>query len=289
MNALGHPNVRSKNSRLFPGAISYENFIDRLEKECHELAGDDEKHKAFEYNKKLYVPDEPLFSVGILGRYPDQSDYALFNSTDLENLKLPIEDDLEYKIAIGVDPAKYGNCKTAFAVRRGPNLIHVEELSGYSLTQTAAHAKRLALKYAGMNDPKKIPIYVDAVGLGEGLMEMSGQGYGKYNFIAIKGSHKAISELAEERYQNRRTQLYINLRNLAREKKISMAMLPQKDQHNILKQLRIPEFTVTQNGKTALEKKEDIIERLGASVDLADSITFAYYLGGQHFEDIRPL
>ena len=56
-----------------------------------------------------------------------------------------------------------------------------------------------------------------------------------------------------------------------------------------MKQLRIPEFTVTQNGKTALEKKEDIIERLGASCDLADAITFVFYLGGEHFEDIRPL
>lgn len=62
---------------------------------------------------------------------------------------------------------------------------------------------------------------------------------------------------------NRRTKLWISLRDMARARRISVAMLPTEQQAAILAELRLPEFRIDMLGRTVLETKDRISDRLG--------------------------
>jgi len=274
MSALEHPNVVERRE-VVPGAISFSTVAERVRSECR-AAEPHEADQAFEFDGGLWVPENPLFEVQILGKYPRQSDYSLWSDTDLENLRLPIRDDLSYRVAIGCDVARYGSCATVMAVRRGPNLVHVESHHGYSIVQTANRLKELANRWQTKgHSGTTVPIHIDGTGVGGGVCDLAGTGSSRYRFIEVNNAQKP-SEDMDLYVPNKRTELWINLRDLARARKISVAMLPTEQQAAILAELRLPEFRIDMRGRTVLETKDKISDRLGQSPDWADAMTLAF-------------
>ena len=282
MSALTHPNVIHKKD-VIPGAITYETVSTRFEKECRP-AFEQDMHRAFEFNGKQYVSENPLFDVQILGQYPAQADYSLWSESDLFNLQMPIKDDPQYKISVGCDVARYGSANTVFAVRRGPNLIHLESAKGYSVVQTANRIKELCNRYQTRGFcSTKIPVYIDATGIGSGVVDCAGTGAFKYNFIEVHNSHKP-NEKFEVYVPNKRSELWIHLRDLARKKQISISMIERRMQVELLKELRLPEFRIDSTGRTVLESKDKIMERLGSSPDLADAVALCFMIPSKSYE-----
>lgn len=284
MSALSHPNV-VHNREIVPGAITYQTVKERIELDCR-IADEHEIDKSFQFEGKNYISQNPLFNTQILGQYPDQSDFSLYSEQDLQNLLLPIKDDPNYLVAIGADIARYGSCSTVLSVRRGPNLIEIVSVKGYSILQTANKIKELCNKYATKNQiATKIPCQIDGSGLGAGVIDLKGSGTSVYNFIEVINNKKASEDI--ETYVNgKRSEIWVRARDLARQKRISIAMLPKVQQEALLMELRMPQFTVNNASQIVLESKEKIMKRLGKSPDLADSFGLACLLPQPTYERI---
>lgn len=282
MSALTHPNVVEKRE-VVPGAITYQTVKERLALDCR-IADEHEYDKAFLFEGKNYISENPLFDVQIQGKYPSQSNFSLYSEQDLANLLLPIADDKEYLVSIGVDVARYGSCSTVFVVRRGPNIVEVQAYKGFSILQTSNKIKELCNKYATKNlSPYQIPCNIDGSGLGAGVIDLAGSKNDRYNFIEVINNKKA-SEDIEAYVQGKRSEIWVRARDLARKKALSIAMLPEKQQELLLQELRMPEFTVTNNSLIVLESKEKIIKRLGRSPDYADSFGLSCLIEQPTFE-----
>ncbi len=274
MSALDHPNVVERRE-VVPGAISFNTISERVRADCRP-AEPHEGHLAFEFDGSMWVSENPLFDVQVLGLYPRQSDYSLWSDSDLESLTRPIRDDAAFRVAIGCDVARYGSCATVMAVRRGPNLVHVESHHGYSILQTANRLKELANRWQTKGHPgTQVPIYIDGTGVGGGVCDLAGTGQSRYRFIEVNNAQRPSDEM-DLYVPNKRTELWINLRDLARNGRISIAMLPNETRQALLSELRLPEFRIDGRGRTVLESKDRISERLGSSPDLADAMTLAF-------------
>lgn len=276
MSALDHPNIVEKRE-VIEGAISYQTVKERFNLDCR-LAQEHELDKAFVFEGENYISENPLFDVQIRGKYPLQSDFSLYSEQDLANLLKPIPDDPEYMVSIGCDVARYGSCSTVFVVRRGPNIIEVQSYKGFSIIQTANKLKELCNKYGHKNlSPYRIPCHVDGSGLGCGVIDLAGTINDRYNFIEVINNKKADEDM-ENYVMGKRSEIWIRARDLARKEALSIAMLPKNQQEALLQELRMPEFTVTNNSLIVLESKEKIIKRLGRSPDFADSFGLACQL-----------
>lgn len=284
MSALSHPNVMHKRE-IVPGAITYQTVKERIASDCR-LAEQHELDKCFQFEGKNYVSQNPLFDVQILGRYPAQSDFSLYSEQDLENLQVPIEDHPDYLVTIGCDVARYGSCSTVFVVRRGPNIVELVSVKGYSIVQTANKIKQLCNKYATKNLPEtKIPCMIDGSGLGAGVIDLKGTSVSTYNFIEVINNKKADEDI--ETYVNgKRSEIWVRARDLARQKRLSISMLPKEQQDALLQELRLPEFTVNNASQIILESKEKIMKRLGKSPDLADAFGLACLLEKKSWDSL---
>jgi hypothetical protein len=271
MSALDHPNIVEKRE-VIAGAITRQTVLERLQSDCR-LAEPHELDKAFQFEGQNYVSENPLFDVQILGKYPSQSDFSLYSEEDLANLLIPIPDDPDYMVSIGCDVARYGSCSTVFVVRRGPNIVEVQSFKGLSIVQTAEKLKEFCNKYATKTlSPYRIPCHIDGSGLGCGVIDLKGTG---------------ADEDMETYVQGKRTEIWVRARDLARKKALSIALLPKKQQEMLLNELRMPEFTVTNNSLIVLESKEKIIKRLGRSPDFADSFGLACQLDKPTWDTFR--
>ena len=273
ISALSHPNVVQK-KEVIPGAISYETVSERIKTECRP-AFEQDYYRAFDFEGKKYVSENPLFDVQILGKYPTQQDWSLFSESDLFNVQLPIPDKSTYKVQIGVDVARFGSARTVICVRRGPNIIHVESHRGLTIVQTAEKIKACANKYqqAGFS-ATKIPCCIDGTGIGSGVVDLCGTAANKYNFIEVHNSHKPNEDF-ENYVNNKRSELWVNLRDFCRNKQLSISLLPREMQLEVMKEMRLPEFTIDTKGRTVLEPKDKISKRLGQSPDIVDAVALS--------------
>lgn len=278
ISALNHPNVIHK-KEIISGAITYNTIKDRIDFECRP-AENHELDRAFEFEGKYYISENPLFDIQVLGKYPSQSAFSLYSEEDLRNLVLSYDDCESHQVAIGCDVARYGSCNTVFVVRRGRNIMEAQSHNGLSIVHTAQKLRDLCDKYANeYTKAKAIPCYIDGSGLGCGVVDMA-EGY---NFVEILNNKRA-SEDMETYVLGKRTELWVRARDFARKGFISIARLPEKQREELLQELRMPEFSVTANSLILLESKESIIDRLGKSPDFADSFALACCVPEQHFE-----
>ena len=274
ISALNHPNVVEKRE-IIPGAVTYQTVLQRLGLDCR-LAESHEAHKAFTFEGQSYVTQNPLFDVQIRGLYPEQSDFSLYNEQDINNLLIPIEDNMDHGVSIGLDVARYGSCSTVFCVRRGRNIIDIQSYKGFSIVQTADKAKEIANKYQNsVTSAMKIPIFIDGCGLGAGVVDLAGtKNINRYNFIEVLNSRKP-SESKEIYVKNMRSELWLKARDYARKSFISIAMLPKDKQQMLIQELKLPTFSIDLQGRTVLEGKDELIKRLGRSPDIADAFVLS--------------
>ena len=282
MSALTHPNIVEKRE-VIEGAITYNTVKERLKLDCRP-ADSHEIDKAFQFEGKNYISENPIFDVQIRGKYPSQSDFSLYSEQDLANLLLPIPDDKDYLVTIGADIARYGACSSVFVVRKGPNIVEVQAYKGFSIVQSAEKIKELCRKYGTKNlSPYSIPCNIDGSGLGAGVIDLAGTKNDRYNFIEVINNKKA-SEDIETYVQGKRSEIWVRARDLARKKALSIAMLPKQQQELLLQELRMPCFEVNNRSQIVLESKEKIIKRLGRSPDFGDSFGLACLIEKPRFE-----
>lgn len=210
-----------------------------------------------------------------LGRWPDQSSVSIWTPALWDyccKLKIPARpmDHLQ----IGIDVARYGSCNTAFAVRRGGNLLHLESYNGWNNTQIAERAKALCFDYGkqfGMN-PRDVPVAIDGTGgWGAGVEDKGIED--NYNFIPIIAGEKAIDD---SRYYLKRDELWCGLKEHAMADGVSWALLPET-QRNVLRQQALAAKYEYRGTKKKVLPKEQMAESLnGRSPDEFEAVLLAF-------------
>jgi hypothetical protein len=165
-------------------------------------------------------------------------------------------------IVFGIDPARFGDDRTVLLIRQGLQILHVEDWSYESTTQSA----RICSHYINKYDPSAV--FIDDVGVGAGVADyLKELGHGR-KIIFVNAGSKAQDE---SQYVNWRAEMWDNIRFWLEEG----GALPSIPQLHL--DLATPTYTFDRVGRLKLESKEDIKKRGLRSPDYGDALgmTFA--------------
>lgn len=185
-------------------------------------------------------------------------------------------------LKIGVDPARFGDDRTAIIRRRGRAAYDLE-----------VYEKRSTMEIAGIvhsiiKAEKPAQVAIDVGGLGAGVVDrLEELGHGGVIIEVNFGS----SALDSNKFVNRRAEMWWGLRDwLNGERPV---MIPDRD--DLHTDLIGPQYKYDSNSRRKLESKDDMKRRGVRSSDCADALalTFAEPLHHNHdeqgFEDRGPI
>lgn len=292
ISALNHPNIiKELNGEPppIPDAVRLLWLYEMLEKECEQT----EKlvEDAFEFvalpeikkalngqpadlnEKWIYMPTA-YFQGRVLGEFPTQADQQVIPKSWLKSSKVlqPGEKDVP---ELGCDIARFGDDRTTIFTRVGPCVMSARELRKMDNVEVESALKDEARTAAGSKfDPKKLRIKIDVTGgLGTGPHDhLKAEGY---NMVAVNSSSKANNE---EQYRNKRSELWFDTRDRAREKRLDLSRLRKEIRERLERELSAPKYKSP--GQKVVEDKADMKKRLGYSPDLADGMNLAFAEGG---------
>jgi len=285
LNQQTHPNIDAARRGLqppYPSAISLEVFEDEIRKRSDPVIGEP-LPTDIEIGWK-YLPDgsktqgewrrpNPEAECRNLGRWPSVSTVAIWSPElwrQTSERVLPLGGDLQ----VGVDVARFGSCNTAFAVRKGSNLLALESYNGWNGIQTANRAKELCFEYGrrfGV-DPRSVPVVIDGTGGWGSSAEDQGL-EDSYRFISLVMGEKAI---AHEKYVLLRDELWCALRETADEGKLSFKMLPGSLQDLIRPQALAAKYEYRGLRKKVIPKEEMAESLAGRSPDEFEAVLLAF-------------
>lgn len=283
LNSLNATNVVEK-KMIIPGQVDYEWVKDKVETWCTPVRKDEfnETEDDFEWEGSFYRPDD-TFRKKVLGKFPKVDEDSLIPMQWIEMAvdrfkKAKVHEYNSIPSKHGVDVAGMGRDKTVFAERKD-NLL----LPFYSINSggKAEHMKISGLTANKIRMNPKTIAMVDTIGEGAGvysrLVEM---GFEKQAF-SCKWSEKPerngkpLTDLTGEyQFMNLRAYCFWAVRDWLDPKNGQNAMMPY-DEEFIEEATEIKWFFQS-NGKIAIEKKEDIKERIGRSIDKFDATALTF-------------
>jgi hypothetical protein len=284
VSALDHPNIERERRGLaphFPAAARLAWLEQRLEEWCTPVAGAPQAGDIeWPPRSGRYLHPGPLAEARLLGRWPSASAGVWPEALWLAAEALMLDPSPEEAPEIGCDVARFGDDSTAFHVRRGAVSLYHESVNGWSTTQTAGRLKELAREYAAAVNrqrprgtaalvPQQIAIKIDDAGVGGGVVDQS-EGY---RFIAVNSSARARRD---EDYPNRRSELWFDVAERARQGQLSLARLPAEIRLRLKTQALAPTWKLDALGRRTVEAKERTKSRLGRSPDDMDALNLAF-------------
>jgi hypothetical protein len=285
LSALEHPNILAELQGLpapIPAAVRLDTVLRRMTAECAPVESGDTIDPALDFefpvgSGDFWRPLTPEFEAQILGRWPASPSTALFSPYDVDRcFGLQVGVNPLWQVAIGCDVARFGNDKTAIAVRCGPCLLRLETHSKLNTTQIADRLRTVAretFSSLGLvpDASTSIPIFIDDTGgYGAGVVDQA-QGY---RFIGVNAASLAI----DTRYPNTRTQMWCDLAAMAKGGALDLSRLPLNDRQTVKQELTAARYVIDAAGRRRLDSKAKIKEQTGRSPDSADAICLAYYL-----------
>lgn len=295
MAAIHHPNIKAQLAGQpppYPSAVTLEQFESWVAKWTDKiLPGElDSEQGDFQWppDSGQFFRPGPIFESRALGRWPRQGTYGVWSEHAWNKATAPCRVIYDPKIVptIGVDLASFGDDYTEFHVRWGVYSLHHERHNGWLEEQTANRLKELCAEWAARTTasrpaqrapcrPEEIPLHYDADGRGGSLVNF---GHG-YNWIPIRASAVAREPM---RYPNRRSELWFNTVQLAREGLVCLGTgLLSRDVLALLRQQAMaPKWAPDSAGRQAVEPKKETKKRLGYSPDGMDAVNLAYYAYG---------
>lgn len=288
ISALDHPNITAElNGQLppFPDAVRLLWLYEMLTTECE--TSDKLIEDAFEFvslsqiknvlegrpcdlsESSIYMPTA-YFQGRVLGEFPTQADQQVIPKAWLRSQGQQTPSDKDAP-ELGVDVARFGDDRTTIIGRIGPCAVSAKELRKMDNVEVKAAIKDAAREICGLQwKPKLIKIKIDVTGgLGTGPHdELLHEGY---NMVAVNSSSKANDT---EQYKNKRSELWFDTRNRAREKRLDLSQLPMTVKSKLERELSAPSYKSP--GQKEVEDKAKMKKRLGYSPDLADGFNLAF-------------
>ena len=210
-----------------------------------------------------YGEDSDFFRVRVKGEFPRAGSLQLIDEETVSNAEKresPASAVQYAPVIIGVDVARYGDDKSAVAVRRGVSLISLETFSGENTMRLAAVTAARIEKFGAD------AVFIDAGAMGAGVIDRLRQlGY------RVQEVHFGSSSAEPQRYRNKRAEMWMNMADWLKSASIPYVRELSAD-------LTAPEYMYDSAGRIQIEKKEDMKKRGLASPDTADALalTFAH-------------
>lgn len=191
-------------------------------------------------------------------------------------------------VAIGVDPALFGDDDTAFHVRIGPVSVHHESHNGWAQDRSAGRLKELCEEWAVYYDrlafvdrPRLSPFDVRATiegdgGFGAGVHSHRGDYRGWK--LANAGGGCDIFVNGRPTYANMRSQWWCETAKTAEGGGADFSMLPADVRAKLRMQLLTPCYWQLPGGARMVECKADIKGRLKRSPDDADALILSHHV-----------
>jgi hypothetical protein len=278
MSALDHPNIiheLRKEPAPYPRAVRLDRVKDMLAQWARRSAPNEDG--AFELDGDWWVPG-PIAEARILGRRPSAGFRSVWPTWVFEKALTTFQHSpASAFLQIGFDVGEMGDDPSAFCVRHGGNIIHLEEFHGpkdFSAGKKAAgRARDLAFHCAtGLGkDPKRVPIVVDCGG-GYGNEPVNHLRAEGYMAIPIMGSWTPGDE---EQFPNLRSEMWVLSSRAAADGQLSFAQLPIREQEMLRVELTATEYDINLKGQMQVERKAETKKRIGRSTDCADSLLYS--------------
>ena len=167
-------------------------------------------------------------------------------------------------LIIGVDPAYFGDDKTAICRRRGRQAYKIASYAKQSTIQVANLVTSIILQ------EHPLRVNIDVGGIGAGIIDqLLDRGYDD----VIRAVNFGSEAQDKERYGNRRAEMWARVNDwLNGELPVSLV-----DPDGLLMaDLTAPEKKYDRLSRLLLEKKEDIKKRLGRSTDVGDALALTF-------------
>lgn len=213
-------------------------------------------------------PTNPRFVSRVLGEFPSQSDYAVFNLAWIERAQRePTEQELQrargHYIQVGIDVAAGGDAETTACARVNGIII---DRGAWS--QGDPPLARW-LQNVRMNSGYPLGIVVmDTVGVGYHLARSLAESFPVLGFKAGGPAQDS------EQYLNAKAEAYFNLREMYKANYVSHLETALDEETEA--QLSTIEFRERLNGQIMIERKEDARKRGVPSPDRAEAEIMAF-------------
>ncbi len=240
ISSFEHPNVK-ENKIIVPGAVTLE-WIDERRQEWGE--------------------DSPLWISKVIGQFPVEGTDTLIPLSWAEAC-VGLELSEEGEKRLGIDVARYGGDQTVLCSIFGHVVRKLEAFNKKDTNFTIGRAKVLN------NRDEFDAIGVDDTGVGGGVtdgLEDAG--------LEVQAENFGASAVEDDKFENRKAELYWNLREDIRDKKISLP-----DDKELVNQLCSIKYSYTRKGKIKIESKDDMKKRGLKSPDRADALAIAWSAG----------
>ena len=166
-------------------------------------------------------------------------------------------------LVIGVDPARFGDDRTAIVHRKGRVVPKVKTYAKKNTMQVAGIVAQL------IEADKPSRVFIDIIGLGAGVYDRLVElGYGEI-VCAVQASESAIND---DKYRNKRAECWVGMRDWFAEKPVQ---IPDSDE--IMADILAPSYSYDSKGRILIQAKDEIKKATGRSPDIGDalSLTFA--------------
>ena len=169
--------------------------------------------------------------------------------------------DTSAPMIIGIDPARYGQDSTGYAIRAGRQLLECGELPK---EDTMALCGRIIQMIRTKNP---IKVFIDMGSFGAAIYDrLREQGYRE-----VMGVNFGERPDDPERYANKRAELYDRIKRWLGE---TPCKIP--NDQKLISELSSINFSQNSSGKLLLEKKEDMARRGVKSPNLADAFALTF-------------
>lgn len=204
-----------------------------------------------------------------------QEFYCSFEAVSDEDLKLITFDMVnaaldkmviqsnDLPLIIGVDPARFGDDKTAIARRKGRQIYGLEKLKHLSVVELANVITNIIL------EEKPARCYIDVGGLGAGVYDiLADRGYAHIVRAVNFGAKASLPD----KYVNKRAQMWDDIRAWL----TSVADVSIVNACDVREDLTAPKKEYDELGRLKLEAKDNIKKRIGRSTDIGDAIALTF-------------
>jgi hypothetical protein len=228
-----------------------------------------------EEKRREWGEDNPLYKSKVLGEFSEDSQWQVVRTSDVAACSLDLETPYApaelLPVELGVDVGG-GSDETVVRERRG-RVAGREWRDHTDRPEVIAPMVLQAIRETGATAVK-----IDSNGVGFGVV-------GELRNMASRGLHSArvygvnVGEGSRypERFANLRAEIWWCIgRELSEQRGWDLSTMANAD--TTVAQLLEPQWSLTPRGQTLVEKKEDIIERLGRSPDNADALLLAYFV-----------
>lgn len=208
-----------------------------------------------------YGADSNVYRVRCLGEFPLEEDDVLIPLSLIEAAKdRDVAPIMQLLPVWGLDVARFGNCRTALAKRRGN--VMMEPIKSWHKRDLMEVAGIVLNEYEECHsDERPVEILVDSVGLGAGVVDRM-----RELNLPVRGINVGEMPSGKGKYNRLRDELWWRTREWFDSREVK---IPEDER--LIAQLSTLKYKFTSTGKIQVEGKEELMKRGVESPDEADA------------------